>query len=123
MDYEDFDEDSTGRGRHWVFTLNNPEDHGIVDNHIPALPQERYIVWQLEQGGRTGTLHIQGYVEFHASIRFNALKAWLPSARFAMRKGSRDQAREYCMKKDETYRAGPWERGEYDGGECLDQSE
>lgn len=106
------------RARHWCFTLNNPEQHGIVDDVVPALPQERYIVWQREQGAN-GTVHLQGYVEFHASIRFSALKKWLPSARFAARNGSREQARDYCMKKDETYRAGPWTRGEFDGGEFL----
>lgn len=106
--------------RAWVFTLNNPEQHGIVDNELPLHSKEKYIVWQFEVGAN-GTPHLQGYIELTAPCRLAAMKEWLPSAHFAMREGTRDQAREYCMKQDETYRAGPWERGVFGRGEhaCM----
>jgi len=106
------------RVRNWCFTLNNPQEHGIVDDILPALNSERYIVWQRERGAN-GTVHHQGYVECHAPMRLGAMKEWLPSAHFEPRRGTREQARAYCMKADsrDGESAGPWERGDFDAGE------
>lgn len=89
---------------HWCFTWNNP------DGHIEWPSNVRYAVYQLEEG-EEGTQHFQGYVEFERSVRFSALKKLLPEAHWEPRLGSRDEARDYCMKKDDTYIEGPWEHG------------
>lgn len=107
--------------RAWCFTLNNPEEHGIVDDVLPVLAQERYVVWQRERG-ENGTPHIQGYIELHNPVRLSAMKLWLPSAHFEVRRGTREQARAYCMKED-TRDAGPWERGDFDRGKQSGDSE
>lgn len=92
------------RARNWCFTVNNPSAA-----EVPAHPDERYIIWQLEKG-ESGTEHWQGYVEFRKALRLTQLKTWLPTAHFEVRKGSQQQARDYC-KKEEGRVAGPWERG------------
>lgn len=74
----------------------------------------RYVVFQLEKGDN-GTEHYQGYVEFHVSVRFAAVVRMIPGAHWEPRRGTRDQARDYCM-KDESRVAGPYEHGEFSKG-------
>lgn len=88
--------------RHWCWTL-----HGVEEMKDPAetalkelLGKTRYTVWQKEVAG-SGAIHLQGYSEFSAPIRLTALKRLLPSAHWEARRGSREQARDYC-KKDAT---------------------
>lgn len=57
------------------------------------------MVYQLEQGD-SETLHYQGYVEFTTAKRMSTLKNINGHAHFEVRRGSRQQAIEYCMKED-----------------------
>lgn len=90
-----------------VFTWNNPDT-----TELPELDAARYVVWQLERG-ESGTPHIQGYVEFTKPVKLGGMKKWLPKAHFEERRGTREQARDYCMKED-TRVDGPWERGTFE---------
>ena len=92
--------------RAYIFVLNNPE---CIE--LPDYEKARYIVWQLEEGD-SGTRHLQGYVELKAPQRLSAMKKWLPTAHFEVRKGTPEQARNYCM-KEVTRVEGPWERGDF----------
>lgn len=101
--------------RAWCFTLNNPS---FPTADLPSVDAERYVVWQRERGA-SGTVHLQGYVEFTRAVRIAHCKRWLPTAHFEERQGNRDQARAYCMKvdsRDEGEDAGPHERGEFSAG-------
>lgn len=67
--------------------------------------------------GATGTLHYQGYVELIEPVRFTYFRGideQLETAHFEKRYGSRDQARDYCRKQDQTYIEGPWEYGTWE---------
>lgn len=86
-----------------VITINNPTGPIAWPEYV------RYGVYQREKGEQ-GTEHFQGYVEFSTKKTFAALKTWLPTAHFEVRKGTREQARNYCMKED-TRVDGPWEHG------------
>lgn len=93
------------RWRNVCFTVNNPTDAAI------AWPSNvHYGVYQLERGNN-GTRHWQGYAEFSTPMRLEALKRWLPTAHFEGRRGTKQQARDYCMKED-TRIEGPWEHGD-----------
>lgn len=109
--------------RNWCFTLNNPDD--IKDKFILWPDSVRYAIYQLEIGA-SGTKHLQGYVEFDKVQRLSAVKKVLPKAHWETRKGTREQARDYCMPdthlecrdgktKRETgeYLEGPWELGTF----------
>lgn len=96
--------------RAWVFTHNN---FTYPAPELPVFKHERYVVWQHE---KVDTDHIQGYVELTCPQRLSALQKWLPGAHFEVRKGTPDQARDYCMEED-TRVAGPWERGLYGGSQ------
>ncbi|AJD07567.1 replication-associated protein [Sewage-associated circular DNA molecule] len=98
--------------RNWCFTLNNPiMNDGKVIAAFADYANIRYLVFQLEVG-ELGTPHSQGYCEFTKPVRLVALKKIIPGVHGEPRKGTRDQARAYCMKED-TRTEGPWEYGEW----------
>lgn len=78
----------------------------------------KYTICQLEECPETGRTHLQGYTELTAAKRFTFIKKMLddPTAHVEKRKGSRDQARNYCSKL-ETKLEGPWECGTWSKGQ------
>lgn len=72
----------------------------------------RYFVWQLESAPTTGQLHYQAYMETDRPIHFSTIQRFpgLEGAHVERRMGTREQARDYCRKK-ETQVDGPWEYG------------
>ena len=98
------------RSRNWLFTINNPTDADfalLTLEHLSA----RYLVYQLESGSNQETLHVQGYVVFADLKSLNCVRASLPRAHFEIRRGTHQQARDYC-KKSETRVDGPFEFGD-----------
>jgi len=90
---------SESKHRNVCFTWNNyPPDYMQV---LSKLPTVTYLVTGREIG-ESGTAHIQGYVEFKNQVRFSTLKKRLPSVHFEERKGTSQQAADYC-KKDADY--------------------
>lgn len=82
------------RSKAWVFTLNNytEDDHAAV-----AMLGARYTVYGKEVGD-SGTPHLQGYVYFQNQRTLSSLKKKMPRAHWEIRRGSHEQAREYCVK-------------------------
>jgi len=111
-----------GQTKYYCWTLANPgslcEEYGNPGEweweHSPATWSDvAYVVYQLERCPKTGTLHLQGYLELKNRARFLSVKKKVPAlaeAHFEARKGNADEARDYCMKLD-TRVAGPWEHG------------
>lgn len=71
-------------------------------------------MYQLETGA-SGTPHWQGYIELNKAVRLTSMRDWLPGAHFEQRRGTREEARSYCM-KEEGRQAGPFERGDWQAG-------
>lgn len=99
----------SAQSRSFCFTKNNP-----TNNELPEHPDIRYLIWQSERGD-SGTLHIQGYVELSTPWRISKAITWLPGAHFEIRRGTREQARDYCRKEDSRV-DGPFERGTWEAG-------
>lgn len=98
--------------RNLCFTAWNTEMNLFDD--VPSYVL--YAVYQREKAPETGRLHLQGYAEFNNGIKLARIKAWLGNdTHLEKRKGTRDQARNYCMKPDsrDDGDAGPWEHGEF----------
>lgn len=102
------------QARAWCFTLNNP----AYTHDLPIHPLERFVVWQLEMG-EEGTCHLQGYIELTRQCRLAAMVAWLPGSHMETRRGTAQQATEYCEKEDSRVDpelvgvdTGPWRRGD-----------
>lgn len=107
--------------RSYCFTINNYSVFEVAN--LSQLPEKcKYLVWQFEKGDEEETPHMQGYVEFNGVHRIGAAKEILKShsVHLEKRKGTRDEAREYCMKDDtrdtEKENPGPFEFGVYEAG-------
>jgi len=75
----------------WVFTLNNPKDEFYRTDGI------RYITYQLELG-ENGTTHVQGYIIFTNRRRLKGVQDTIQKAHWEIRRGSHEEARDYCGK-------------------------
>lgn len=91
-----------------MFTINNPAGSSPRD-----WEGVQYCIWQLEKG-ENGTPHLQGYVVMKKRSRLSAMKKLDPTAHWEVRKGTHQQAVDYC-KKEETRIGGPWEIGAVKG--------
>lgn len=91
------------RSRNWVFTINNfTEDEIIACDTIEC----KYIIYG-EEIGKTGTPHLQGYVELENAKTLTAVRKLLGGrAHIEQRRGTPKEASDYC-KKDGTF----FERG------------
>ena len=86
----------------YLLTINNYEktDDELM-NYIKNLTKSlKYAVFQREVGEKKATEHIQLYIEFTRGTEFSYIKKWFSTAHIERRKGSREQARDYCMKED-----------------------
>lgn len=86
-----------GRIRNACITINNYDDTTLLS--IKGYSGIRYAIYGKEICPTTGTQHIQGYIEFNQSIRFSTLKKLIPTAHIEDRKGSAQQAADYCKKE------------------------
>lgn len=111
--------------RYVCMTLFDAEGVGLNEAHThwEALPTAepaalRYLIWQRELCPRTHRLHLQAYAEFRRPMRWPAVKALFGASTLHLeaRLRSRDEAREYCRKADSRV-TGPWEIGEWTGGQ------
>lgn len=91
------------RYRNWCFTAFTDPAYNEVD--YAQLRGCRYMVYQHEICPETGQDHWQGYVEFTTSMRLSRVKEVLGDSTMHLerRLGSRDQARDYCMKLDTAF--------------------
>lgn len=110
--------------KYWCFTLNNPEDVAkwystesikekikLHDAKYQKIVQ--YIIWQIEETPTTHRPHVQGYIEYKTRTRLCDVKDLLGnSAHLESRKGTREQARDYCCKEDSRLQ-GPFQIGKF----------
>lgn len=90
--------------RNFVFTLNNYAEPIA----FPALsdPRVRYLVYGKETAPGTGTPHLQGYVELDRRITFSVARELVPGAHIESRRGSAQQAADYCKKDGDFHEQG-----------------
>lgn len=102
------------RLRNWCFTSYDLDNFKVPDDHADF----RYCVYQAEKNPETGNIHFQGYIEFKKAMHFNTVKQLLNdnSVHLEGRRGTRAEARAYCMKPDTRY-SDPMEFGTWTGGE------
>lgn len=101
--------------RFYCFTLNNPD--GLLDVTFDEWLSNglRYAVYQHEVG-ENGTEHFQGYLELDRGQRLSYCAQRIPGAHFEPRRGTQQQAIDYCKKEDSRL-DGPWEFGTPSAGQ------
>lgn len=99
----------SSRSRTWVFTLNNytDEEKAAVETLVDPPGFARYVCYGLERG-EGGTPHLQGYIELESKRVLGSLKRLpgLSRAHFEPRRGTQEQAIDYCRKDGEFYEFG-----------------
>lgn len=83
------------RNRGFCLTLNNYNDGHVTA--LKALDGVAYCCIGFEVGD-SGTPHIQGYIHFSGAKRMATVRTGIPGAHIEVRKGSVDQAIDYCQK-------------------------
>lgn len=94
------------KSKYWCFTLNNYDEGDInqLRNLMDSGTLVSYVVFGREVG-ENGTPHLQGYVEFKTRWDLvRCTRSFLPRAHFEQRRGTPQEAADYC-KKD-----GDWEQ-------------
>lgn len=96
------------RSHDWCFTMFDEKFDGLnFDEHM------NYLVFQIELCPETKKEHAQGYIEFKNKAGLNILKKrYGNDIHWEFRKGTKEQARAYCMKEESRIR-GPFEFGEF----------
>ena len=82
---------------HNLFSYHNDQE---LFDYCKNLKDIKYFVFQREKGDEKQTEHIQMYLEFAFGKYFSTIKSLFPKAHIEERKGSKTQARKYCMKED-----------------------
>lgn len=81
----------------WCFTLNNYTEEETNSLHDLHPDKARYLIFGFEKG-EMDTPHLQGYVEFHKQTLFSTVKKLIPRAHLEVRRGTAEQAIDYCKK-------------------------
>ena len=84
--------------RGYLYTINNPLSNDYEEvKKICDDTSVKYYAWQTERG-ESGTLHIQGYVEYKNAVRATKVTRALSRAHVESRKGTPWEAWNYCTK-------------------------
>lgn len=100
--------------RGWCYTINN-----YTEEDRDALRSLKcvYNVFGYERG-EEGTPHFQGYVHFKDAKTMSAVKKMMPRAHLEPRKGTVDQAVDYCKKEGDYEEFGEKPMSQKEKGEC-----
>lgn len=91
-------------GKNWCYTLNNWDDTDVV--RLKSTPCKYHVIGN--EVSDSGTPHLQGFIIFEKTKRFNAVRKLLGTrCHIEAMAGTSFQAAEYC-RKDEDY----WEQGD-----------
>lgn len=86
--------------KYWCFTLNNPTEEEVsAYEQVLSSAAVRYGIFQREVG-TLGTPHLQGYFELQSPRALSTVRQMFPRIHAERRRGTRDQARDYCLKSD-----------------------
>lgn len=96
--------------RSWLLTIKCAD---ITFDELKEKLSNYTYIGQKEKGEKTGYEHYQIYIENPTTIRFETLKNKFPTAHCEIRRGTKQQAYDYCT-KEETRIGEPFGNGEID---------
>lgn len=100
--------------KRWCATLNNftEEEYGSVKQLTEKVPALQWLIAGREYGTELGTLHLQMYMVFKRSVRFEFVRNIFPRAHWEPAKASHKANYEYCTKDGDVIELG--ERPDFD---------
>lgn len=89
-------------GIRWCFTLNNYSNFDYDNICAKCVKYCRYAIIGKERAPNTGTLHLQGYIEFRKRMRPIGTFG-NPCIHWEVAKGTKEHNIDYCSKEDEAW--------------------
>lgn len=83
-----------------------------IKEYLKNLSNFRYGIFQIEKGGNSELIHIQGFIQFSKPFNWSTFCRCFPVADFSDVYSNSIRAREYCSKEDTRVR-GPYEIGDF----------
>lgn len=107
MNAENKNDDVNVKGAHrWCFTYNNPPDDVSTDDFIKNL-RATYVIYGKEVAPKTGTVHLQGYIEFKSTKNLTTLRKFSGNnIHWEVAKGQPSENHKYCSKDGVFFEAG-----------------
>jgi len=110
------------RSMNWCFTLNNYDDSEV--EAVKAL-KCRYLVFGFEVG-KNETPHLQGLICFKSQVSFKSIKKKIPRAHVEPKRGTFEEASNYCKKDGNFFESGelpldPKRKGKKGGDAEIDR--
>nr|QXP07592.1 MAG: replication associated protein [Arizlama virus] len=90
--------------RDFCFTINNPTDSDYIE--LKHLEEEAKFYCYGKETGETSTFHLQGFVMFSNQRTLRGVSRLLTRAHLEKRRGTPQQAIEYCAKDGDFYEWG-----------------
>jgi len=84
------------QSRNYCFTLNNYTKE--EEDEIKNWDRPKYIIFGYEMGEDKNTPHLQGYIEFRNVVKMTTLKNFNKRIHWELRRGTAQQAIDYCKK-------------------------
>ena len=85
------------------FTYNNYDEAG--EQRFQSSDRLAYLVYGRETG-KSGTKHLQGYLEINGQLSFRKLVTLFPGVHFEPRRGTAAEAVTYCQKDGDVFERG-----------------
>ncbi len=90
------------KARNCCFTKNNYDDATAYIDKLKAWKRVTYAKIGAETG-ESGTAHLQGYLEFNGVVEWSTIHKKLEQAHCEARRGTADQAADYCGKGSQSH--------------------
>lgn len=86
------------RSKKWCFTINN-YDQSQIDQVVTLVSRQNVVHWVYGfEEGKSGTPHIQGFIQFRNVQRGSFMRRALPGAHLTKAKGTEQDNLRYCSK-------------------------
>jgi len=102
--------DITYTARGYFFTINNVDPDRPNTDEVKFYEQKySYILYQIEEGEKSGIVHLQGMIYHNQKVKWSTLKKRFPTAHIEGIKNL-EKCIQYCS-KEKTRLRGPYEQG------------
>lgn len=104
------------RNRNWCFTVNNYTE--CDENNVFAMSLDSEYLVCGKEVGECGTPHLQGFVAFKTLKSLSQMQEYIPGAHLEIKRGTFQQASDYCKKDNDFFEEGTLPMSQADKGDA-----